>query len=480
MNKKILVSGLAAVFALYMVGCGSTDKDAYLSGIKAEDYVDLCEYNGIPVEEAQPSVTDDYVEMYINYNLSSSASYKEITDRDTVKDGDVVNIDYDGTIDGAEFDGGSSTGYNLTIGSGSFIDGFEDGLIGKKVGATVSLNLTFPDDYSNTDVAGKDVVFKVTINSIEELVTPELTDDWVAEQNIDGVTTADEYREYTKKQLLTQAQSTYDSDVQSAITTYLQDNCTFRKDPPQAMVDRFSDYVLDYYTQYANQYGMDLESFMQYVSPTEETDAVEDTEAASGDASEAASSDESAAEATSAAATTDAATEATSVALDTSVEQAESEDSAATATSATDAAATASTTTDAAAAASSGEESVAAASSEPAYMKTINEQAAKMAKNYIIMQAIADKENLGVSKRDFNKKLSSEAASEGYSSVADYKKSEDEEAYYESLMIDNVMKFLTDNAVITEPAADDSSTGSSATDSSSAATSEDAAAEATS
>lgn len=452
MNKKILVSGLAAVFALYMVGCGSTDKDAYLSGIKAEDYVDLCEYNGIPVEEAQPSVTDDYVEMYINYNLSSSASYKEITDRDTVKDGDVVNIDYDGTIDGAEFDGGSSTGYNLTIGSGSFIDGFEDGLIGKKVGATVSLNLTFPDDYSNTDVAGKDVVFKVTINSIEELVTPELTDDWVAEQNIDGVTTADEYREYTKKQLLTQAQSTYDSDVQSAITTYLQDNCTFRKDPPQAMVDRFSDYVLDYYTQYANQYGMDLESFMQYVSPTEETDA----------------------------ATEDAAAEATSVALDTSVEQAESEDSAATATSATDAAATASTTTDAAAAASSGEESAAAASSEPAYMKTINEQAAKMAKNYIIMQAIADKENLGVSKRDFNKKLSSEAASEGYSSVADYKKSEDEEAYYESLMIDNVMKFLTDNAVITEPAADDSSTGSSATDSSSAATSEDAAAEATS
>ena len=406
MNKKILVSGLAAVFALSMVGCGSTDKDAYLSGIKAEDYVDLCEYNGIPVEEAQPSVTDDYVEMYINYNLSSSASYKEITDRDTVKDGDVVNIDYDGTIDGAEFDGGSSTGYNLTIGSGSFIDGFEDGLIGKKVGATVSLNLTFPDDYSNTDVAGKDVVFKVTINSIEELVTPELTDDWVAEQNIDGVTTADEYREYTKKQLLTQAQSTYDSDVQSAITTYLQDNCTFRKDPPQAMVDRFSDYVLDYYTQYANQYGMDLESFMQYVSPTEETDA--------------------------------------------------------------------------AAAASSGEESAAAASSEPAYMKTINEQAAKMAKNYIIMQAIADKENLGVSKRDFNKKLSSEAASEGYSSVADYKKSEDEEAYYESLMIDNVMKFLTDNAVITEPAADDSSTGSSATDSSSAATSEDAAAEAAS
>ena len=406
MNKKILVSGLAAVFALYMVGCGSTDKDAYLSGIKAEDYVDLCEYNGIPVEEAQPSVTDDYVEMYINYNLSSSASYKGITDRGTVKDGDVVNIDYDGTIDGAEFDGGSSTGYNLTIGSGSFIDGFEDGLIDKKVGATVSLNLTFPDDYSNTDVAGKDVVFKVTINSIEELVTPELTDDWVAEQNIDGVTTADEYREYTKKQLLTQAQSTYDSDVQSAITTYLQDNCTFRKDPPQAMVDRFSDYVLDYYTQYANQYGMDLESFMQYVSPTEETDA--------------------------------------------------------------------------AAAASSGEESAAAASSEPAYMKTINEQAAKMAKNYIIMQAIADKENLGVSKRDFNKKLSSEAASEGYSSVADYKKSEDEEAYYESLMIDNVMKFLTDNAVITEPAADDSSTGSSATDSSSAATSEDAAAEATS
>ena len=238
MNKKILVSGLAAVFALYMVGCGSTDKDAYLSGIKAEDYVDLCEYNGIPVEEAQPSVTDDYVEMYINYNLSSSASYKEITDRDTVKDGDVVNIDYTGKLKdtGKEFDGGSAKGYDLTIGSKSFIDGFETGLIGKKIGDSVDLDLTFPTSYSSADLAGKEVVFTVKINSIS--VTPELTDDLVPSFGISGVSTVDQLKAYMHDSLLKQQQSTYDSDVQNQILSAAEANCVFQA-PPQGMINRY-------------------------------------------------------------------------------------------------------------------------------------------------------------------------------------------------------------------------------------------------
>ena len=103
-----------------------------------------------------------------------------------VESGDIVNIDYVGKVDGQEFNGGSATGYHLTIGSGTFIDGFEDGLIGKNVGETVDLNLKFPDNYTNnTDLAGKDVVFTVTVNSISRV--PELTDE-VADSVVEGMT----------------------------------------------------------------------------------------------------------------------------------------------------------------------------------------------------------------------------------------------------------------------------------------------------
>ena len=103
---------------------------------------------------------------------------KQVTDR-KVKKGDVVNIDYTGTIDGKEFDGGSASGADLTIGSGTFIDGFEDQLIGKKPGETIQVKVTFPKDYTNADVAGKDAVFETKINYIEE--DQKLTDQFVKE-----------------------------------------------------------------------------------------------------------------------------------------------------------------------------------------------------------------------------------------------------------------------------------------------------------
>lgn len=241
MIKKLLAAAAAVVTAASLAACSSTSSDPeYLSQLNAADYVDVCDYSSIPVEEAAPSVSDDYRDYYIQYQLSNSATTEKETDRDDVEDGDIVNIDYTGKIDGKEFDGGSATGYDLTIGSGSFIDGFEDGLIGHKVGETVDLNLKFPDDYSNSDVAGKDVVFTVTINSISTKVTPELTDEWVQGRNIAGVTTVAEYQDYVYNQLLEQAQQTYDNDVQSAVGQYVLDNSTFKKDPPKAMVSRIS------------------------------------------------------------------------------------------------------------------------------------------------------------------------------------------------------------------------------------------------
>ena len=421
-RKKTGLLALAMITAISMAGCGSSDKSAYITGITATDYVDLADYSAIPVEAAAPSVSDSYVEMYINYTLSGDASYEEVKDRDTVQSGDTVNIDYTGKIDGETFDGGSAEGYNLQIGSGSFISGFEDGLIGKKAGSTVTLHLKFPDDYTNTDVAGKDVDFDVTINRIETLVTPELTDDWVAGQNISGVSTVEQYRDYVKEQLLAQEQQSYDADVENQIITYLEDNSSFRQDPPAAMVDRFYTQVEEYYTRYAAQYGMDLATFMQYVSPSEDDSSeTSDETSASGETSDSDSDEAADAKDVADAVTADAAEDSAEAAAETEN--------------------------------SSQDASADAAAETPAYEATLREQATRMAKQYILLKAVAEKEEITIGKREYNSALDSEAASAGYSSVSEYKKNEDANAFYESLLTEKVMKFLVEKAVITEPAA---------------------------
>ncbi len=270
MKKSVIAAALVLSVAGLLAGCGKKDP-AYLSGITAADYVELPNYNAIPIEEAAPSVSDTYVDTYIQYQLTSNTQKVEITSRDDVEDGDIANIDYVGKIDGEEFDGGSATGYDLTIGSGSFIDGFEDGLIGAKVGETVTLNLKFPDDYSNEDVAGKDVQFDVTVNKIQENKTPELDDTFVQSQNIDGVSTVDEYRDYCYDYLMEQAQSTYDSDIQNKIVSWLEDNTTFKKDPPEEMVNRWNTTYTENMTATAEAYGLDLATYMSYMGSSDDT-----------------------------------------------------------------------------------------------------------------------------------------------------------------------------------------------------------------
>ena len=169
-----------------------------------------------------------------------------------IKDGDEVNIDYVGTIDGVEFDGGNSNGegYDLTIGSGSFIDDFEQQLIGHKPGENVSVEVTFPDDYDGEDVAGKDAVFAVTINSIS--VTPELTDAFVAE-NIteEGVTTAEEYRNFVKNKF-------YEQHLKEYLTNYIIENTTVKSYPSDYLkkVRATTKYNDESMLQYFSSYGM--------------------------------------------------------------------------------------------------------------------------------------------------------------------------------------------------------------------------------
>ena len=201
------------------------DTNAYAYDYDVESLVKLGDYKGLTYTETDISVSDEEVESQINSTLTAHATPEQIKDR-AVEEGDTVNIDYEGKIDGETFEGGTASGASLTTGSDSFIDGFEDGLIGVKPGEKKTLNLKFPDDYkTNPDLAGKAVVFDVTVNYIEgDDIVPELTDDFVKGLSITDVSTVDEYRAYVKSQLQTNKESEAESSKQKELLQQAVDN----------------------------------------------------------------------------------------------------------------------------------------------------------------------------------------------------------------------------------------------------------------
>ena len=186
MQKRLIAAIAVCALSVSAIGCGSgtgTAKNSKIRSYDVEKYVTLGDYDGMEVEVAGDfDVSDDEVVDYINGMLTYYPSYED-TDKQTVEEGDCVNIDYEGKKDGVAFDGGTAQGYVLEIGSGTFIEGFEEGLIGVNVGDTVDLNLTFPENYQSADLAGADVVFTVTVNKIVKKVEAsydQLTDEYVA------------------------------------------------------------------------------------------------------------------------------------------------------------------------------------------------------------------------------------------------------------------------------------------------------------
>ncbi len=252
-NKVRLMAVMSAVTLL--TACGSKE---YVKDIKAEKYVTLGTYKGIEVSVADPAVTDADVEEQIAQILSQRKVEIE-KDGDTVETGDTVNIDYAGYKDGVAFEGGTGS-TNLEIGSGSFIDGFEDGLIGHKPGETVSLDLTFPDPYElNPDLAGQPVVFEVTINSF--MGDPELDDAFVESLAIEECKTVEEFRDYVRNNLQLKADSSYDSALENEILTSLMTSSVF-KELPEELTDRYYNVWLENSRMQASMAGMTLSQFL--------------------------------------------------------------------------------------------------------------------------------------------------------------------------------------------------------------------------
>lgn len=181
--KKYRKGGFACLMSIVMLaamvtGCGSsaTAGEETQNNIDPLKYVTLGEYKGIAIEAADTTVSDADIENRINSDLGSHSEMKEVTGR-AAKMGDVVNIDYVGTKDGVAFDGGTGN-YDLELGSGSFIPGFEDGVVGMNVGDEKDLDLTFPENYHSEELAGADVVFNVKVNSISEKRFRSLRMNW--------------------------------------------------------------------------------------------------------------------------------------------------------------------------------------------------------------------------------------------------------------------------------------------------------------
>ena len=240
------------------------DNSAFLSGINAADYVELpADYRHQTVEAAKPvDPTDEQVEQRIEAVMQSSGTLEEVNRR--VEEWDTVSIDYVGKIDGEEFTGGSGS-YDLVIGSGAFIEGFEEGLIGAKKGETKDLELKFPEDYPAEDVAGKDVVFTVTVNKISDY---KLTDDYVKSLNLtnafgQAVTNVDTFREYVRSNMIEENESAYAWTVKHQIDNQLLRACSFKQDPPAKMLESYNFQYQNYLNNAASASYMDLATYMQ-------------------------------------------------------------------------------------------------------------------------------------------------------------------------------------------------------------------------
>lgn len=302
--KKKLVVLLAAVCAVSMLGgCGSNqtnekendkentenketkeeneteeneteEKKAKDMEYNASDYVTLGEYKGMEIKlDSNYEVTEEDVKSSIEKLIASYPAYED-SDKTTVESGDCVNIDYEGLKDGVAFDGGTAQGYVLEIGSGSFIEGFEDGLIGAKVGDTVALNLTFPENYRNTEMAGQAVVFNVTVNKIvnkADMTYDTITDQYVADNfSAQGYETAEALKNGMKDELTRSKESSKETDIQDAILEKLKEVCPVESLPEGVLDQRVKEYKEQLVAELKDQYNMELEDYLTTLNTTEE------------------------------------------------------------------------------------------------------------------------------------------------------------------------------------------------------------------
>ena len=271
MNKKLLIGSgvvvaIVAVIAIILVFVNNKQSKEY--NYDLSKYVKVGNYKGLEYTSQKASVTDEEVDVEIQRRLQKAAKTKN-SKTGKVENGDTINISFVGKIDGKEFEGGSSESTDITVGTTQMIDGFVEGLIGKNVGESVTLNLKLPDDYGKTDLQGKAVEFKVTINSKKKISVPKLNASFVKKNS--KYKTVKEYKEGVKKELLNQKQKSIDSTVKQELWSRIINKSKAKKYPEKELNEAMSqaNKLEESYKAQAQNYGMEWETYLKTVMRTD-------------------------------------------------------------------------------------------------------------------------------------------------------------------------------------------------------------------
>ena len=237
----------------------------YTATVAVKPPVGLGKYKGVEVEKIDTAVSDEEVEEELKREQEKNASIKEVTDR-AVADGDQVNINFEGFVDGVAFEGGKGENYPLGIGSGSFIPGFEEQLIGAEIGKEVEVNVTFPENYQAEDLAGKAAVFKCTVLKINEKILPELNDEFA--DDVSEFSTLEEYKADIRKNLeAKKAEKARTEKENKVIDAIIADSDI---EIPEPMLRSQQEQIVDEFAQRLQSQGLSIEQYFTYMGTTRE------------------------------------------------------------------------------------------------------------------------------------------------------------------------------------------------------------------
>jgi len=284
--KKIIKAGICvAAAAMIMTGCGNKNQNAESSSaaveetasattetetkseeeLHDEESVTLGDYKNLTFSAKEEEVTDAQIETRLK---ELCAEYPVTIEGRPAQEGDTANIDYSGTKDGEAFAGGTAEGYDLKLGSGTFIDGFEDGVIGMNVGDEKDLNLKFPDNYGSADLAGQEVVFHVKLNQLKSEADSKVDDDLAKRYYNDDTATLDQLKEKVRAELQAEADSQFFNAAGSELLNEVINNSEVTADP-DAVDDMFNQ-LKNTYSSYASSYGLEFDQFLSMFLGTDE------------------------------------------------------------------------------------------------------------------------------------------------------------------------------------------------------------------
>ena len=238
----------------------------YTATVAVKPEVTLGEYKGIEVEKASAEVSDEDIEAELKKVQEQNSRLITVEDR-AVEDGDQTVVDFEGFVDGTPFEGGKGEDYPLTIGSHSFIDTFEEQLIGKNIGEECEVNVTFPEEYHAKELAGKPAVFKVTVKEIKRKELPELNDEFAGE--VSEFETLEEYKNDVKAKLSLTKQKEAATENENHVVDKVVENATM--DIPEPMIDSQVNNMVNDYARRMQSQGLSLEQYMQFTGMTIDT-----------------------------------------------------------------------------------------------------------------------------------------------------------------------------------------------------------------